>query len=507
MVDFTFLPNVIPRCLKELPQVPPMCPLRTGDLQAIQIVTEHGRGLGRSVPEISQVHNLASGLSDIVVILERPREEKSHNPDQSFENFVDACDTLKAVDELLRFSSRGARNISTVTVINAFAFQYAKEKNDIEASLNCEEVLARFLLEKKPQVIIHCLNPCYQSPWMARFNFSGRGYRIRTEVVRISDFHEAIMIPSFHPSHAINYLKHRLELRVLLMYHFALAFRSLSSEVAVPCCASRVLDMCLYSGERKEQRAILSNSELASCISDKIHESYLPCKKDIVPLSQQGFESESVTEKINRESDTFSLLSFWLTYLLRKPHKFELYGIAAVLSLLRRANDNFNPIYSRVSLALVQQNIEQEHWFWQPENTTVAELEKSFCRAAIHDNLGVSDIIDVTRTACDSVSKIRHLMENGRNITFKSVEMYRHYRAVYTQISCMSKYLGKAQELSISQALRMEALSKRCWVTLEALYETRGSEEELPYIEVFMHVNRLMEYLVTLRMELEIAHE
>ena len=55
---------------------------------------------------------------------------------------MNGCKTLEVVDELLRFASRGIRNISTVTVINAFLLQ--PEKN-AEADLRCEEMLARFL--------------------------------------------------------------------------------------------------------------------------------------------------------------------------------------------------------------------------------------------------------------------------------------------------------------------------------------------------------------------------
>ncbi|KAJ6125857.1 hypothetical protein N7471_010350 [Penicillium samsonianum] len=63
-------------------------------------------------------------------------------------------------------------------------------------------------------------------------------------------------------------------------------------------------------------------------MSDKISKFYLFGGKDVVPLSKGVFAEESLSEQITRESETFDSLSFWLTLLLEKPQKFELFGIA-----------------------------------------------------------------------------------------------------------------------------------------------------------------------------------
>jgi hypothetical protein len=188
-------------------QFPPVCPLQDGDFQGIQILREHGQESGSSSHSITQVSNLASGVSDVIVILERPRIVESHSPNQSFDGFVNGCATLQAVDELLRFASRGTRDISTVTVINAFSLQPVK---NAEADLKCEELLARFLQMKRPQVIIHCTNSVYKSLWMSRFNFGGKPYRILSEEIEIVEGHTATVIPSFHPSRAVNHWEYRL---------------------------------------------------------------------------------------------------------------------------------------------------------------------------------------------------------------------------------------------------------------------------------------------------------
>jgi hypothetical protein len=237
------------------------------------------------------------------------------------------------------------------------------EKKNAESDLRREEVLIRFLQVKRPQVIIHCTNTGYKSPWMSRFNFPGKAYRVRSEHIEIVEGHTAIVIPSFHPSHAVNYLKHRLELRVLLMYHFALGFRSLGGSTAIPCCASRIQDLCLYQGERKEDKSSPSYWDLASCISAKLNKSYLHCGRDVVPVSIGVFAEESLFDKINRESDIFDSLIFWLTLILDKPQKFELFGIAYALFLLRVGRDirRLSPIYSRISSALLDLVTEQDH--------------------------------------------------------------------------------------------------------------------------------------------------
>lgn len=126
--ELFFLPQVMPRCLRQMTQSPPVCLLRDGDFQATQILREHGQKSGSSSHSITQASNPASGLSDVIIILERPR------------------------------------------IVDALSLQ--PEKN-AEADLRCEGILARFLQVKRPHVIIHCTNSVYKSSWMSRFNFGG----------------------------------------------------------------------------------------------------------------------------------------------------------------------------------------------------------------------------------------------------------------------------------------------------------------------------------------------
>jgi hypothetical protein len=150
-----YLPRVIPRCLRQITQIPPISVIHERDIEAIQILEEHGQKSGSSALSITQACNLASGTSDVIVILERPRNNKSHPPNESFNEFVNKSATLKAVDELLRFATRGAQSIATGTVVNAFSLQ--PDENNASADLKCEDTLAQILKVKRPQVIIHCI--------------------------------------------------------------------------------------------------------------------------------------------------------------------------------------------------------------------------------------------------------------------------------------------------------------------------------------------------------------
>lgn len=156
---------------------------------------------------------------------------------------------------------------------------------------------------------------------------------------------------------------------------------------------------------------------------------------------------------------------------------------------------------------MLELKIKQDRWFCNVENTHVAKVEERLSAVTFHDGLRVSDIIDANRKACGSVSKTRGLVERGEDFSLMGVEIRRHYNALIMQNSLLTRYLASTQDIAISQTLRMEALSKRCWVTIEALRQKSELEEEHPPIEVILHISRLLDCLVKLRMELEGVRE
>ncbi|EXK26760.1 hypothetical protein FOXG_15913 [Fusarium oxysporum f. sp. lycopersici 4287] len=111
----------VPRCVQKLIFEPPVCLSTLQDIKAVNLIRKFGDEFGRRRDEIDQACSLASGLSDVVILLERPHESQTYHG--TFGEFVKRCKTLKSVDELIRFSSKGARSIHTVTVLDALCFK------------------------------------------------------------------------------------------------------------------------------------------------------------------------------------------------------------------------------------------------------------------------------------------------------------------------------------------------------------------------------------------------
>lgn len=171
--------------------------------------------------EIEKELDLASGPSDLVIILQRPA--RNHNYAISFEKFVQDCPTLKAVDELIRFATNGARSIRTVSVLDALMFKPGWRKRVSDE--RCHQLLGEVLRLKKPSVILQCHTEYYKDPWLQNHCLLPcEGYRMRWKTFMHDGETESTVIQSFHPSVAVNYKRHRPEYRILLLYHFARAF-------------------------------------------------------------------------------------------------------------------------------------------------------------------------------------------------------------------------------------------------------------------------------------------
>ena len=222
----------IPECVRELLLEPPVCFPKLEDAQILDSIRRFGNELGRTHHEIEKACCLASGFSDIIIILERPRPSSTHEYRAPFDEFVRECRTLATVDELIRFASKGARSIHTVTVINAFFF--TPDKNDDTANADrCHHLVEVILKTKRPRVVLCCWRGLRGNDFVSRFRSHGVG----TWPVRDKESIEgssAILIRSFHPSTVVNYRKLSPYSRMLLIYHFVLAFGELSRPQQYP---------------------------------------------------------------------------------------------------------------------------------------------------------------------------------------------------------------------------------------------------------------------------------
>lgn len=216
--------------MQALPSAPPVVLRNTNDHEVLELLKRFGRRLHRPEDEIEQACNLASGPADLVVILERPAPNQNYSV--SFEQFVNDCKTLKAVDDLIKFATRGARNIYTVTVLDAFSFKPLKKQAE-PSDKECQDLLAEVILLKKPRVLLCCWSGTCTNPWVDQFQSLGVGWLPLRGVIDMKDW-SAVIVRSFHPATAVCYNKRNANYRVLLIYHFVFAFAELNKPIPLP---------------------------------------------------------------------------------------------------------------------------------------------------------------------------------------------------------------------------------------------------------------------------------
>ncbi|PCD21778.1 hypothetical protein AU210_015581 [Fusarium oxysporum f. sp. radicis-cucumerinum] len=220
----------VPRCVQKLIIEPPVCLSNVQDIKAVNLIRKFGDEFGRRRDEIDQACSLASGPSDVVILLERPHESQTYYG--TFGEFVKRCKTLESVDELIRFSSKGARSIHTVTVLDAFSFK-PQDSTPIPSE-RCHQLIEEILKLKKPKVVLCCWNQPCEQPFVARFKSHGVGTWPFRHQVDIGGF-SIIVMRSFHPAAAVCYDESRKACcRMLLICHFVLAFAQLAGSAVVP---------------------------------------------------------------------------------------------------------------------------------------------------------------------------------------------------------------------------------------------------------------------------------
>ena len=211
-------------------KAPPVSLGNLNDHEALELIQSFGQRLSQPKDEITQACNLASGPADLAIILERPHRRQKYC--FSFEQFVTNCSTLKVVDNLIRFATKGTRSIHTVTIPDAFSFKPIKGQPQPSAD-ECHELITQMLRVKKPQVLLCCWNGECTNSWVDQFRSRGVGWLpIRSEGVIESQ--PTVIIRSFHPAKAIYYNKCNANYRILLVYHFVSAFAELDKPSPMP---------------------------------------------------------------------------------------------------------------------------------------------------------------------------------------------------------------------------------------------------------------------------------
>lgn len=244
-----FLGIPVPKSVMSMRKLPPVFPNSIGDLRAAELIEDFGREFGCSSAEITQALNLASGPSDVIVVLERPLKPRSHDYAAPFEQFVSSCETLSAVDELIRFATKGTRSIHSVTVIDAYMFK-PDERPSIPDE-RCHQLLGQIIRLKTPKVVVCCHTSVYKDSWMKRFELRHTHYGVITEYlltikpVAIDNETNTYAVQSFHPSRAVNYMQLNPEYRALLLHHFIAAFSCLYRQYSEPDIVEKIRTQCV----------------------------------------------------------------------------------------------------------------------------------------------------------------------------------------------------------------------------------------------------------------------
>ncbi|SPJ74785.1 uncharacterized protein FTOL_04516 [Fusarium torulosum] len=362
----------VPRIAQELACTQPVCWATEGDIRAVELLRDFGSDRGM---EAMQACNLATGYSDVIILLERPRAKTY---DIAFEKFVQNSDTLRAVDELIRFATKGTRSIYTVTVLDAFSFQEIREST--VNNKECHQLLGKILRVKKPRVVIRCHRDKYQDPWMRRFEVQGEGYRLWRSEISIDDNHTTVVFQSFHPSCAIHNTDCRPEYRALLIHHFIAAFGELQGRGQLPACAEDLRLLCLRKGERMT-KPTLSLYLAARYIRHLFSERYDELDKAI-PIEI----ADSTPEEAMKDcSHAFSTMYQCFSNLSKGECSPGSLAIAKIMNFYWKDFFKQEPLFRQIAWLLRMKGCQQQEWITPKPNTL--KLDGSIILLSIEERL------------------------------------------------------------------------------------------------------------------------
>lgn len=217
----------IPQCVQALVQGPPHSCVKLEDSAILSLIQDFGRKHHLPQDEIQQACNLGSGMSDVLIILERPAPRHDYSVD--FNKFVADCPTLRATDQLIKFSSKGQRTIHNVTILDAFSFQPNKNRPCLTEPWF--DVLERLVKLKRPKVILCCWSGPCEHPFISKLRSLGLGSK---SVREYEDEAKTFLIRSFHPATVVCYGERKVHSRMLLICHFVMAFAQLGEKLMIP---------------------------------------------------------------------------------------------------------------------------------------------------------------------------------------------------------------------------------------------------------------------------------
>ncbi|KJK73730.1 hypothetical protein H634G_10999 [Metarhizium anisopliae BRIP 53293] len=390
----TVLGIPVPGCARVLAGTTPVYPSHQGDEVVPGLIIAFGKKFNRPGHEIKYESQLSYGLSDIVILLERPYVEDYH---VNFETIVQKSPTLRAVDELIRFSSCGARSIFTVTVLNTFPMQPDKKDKSLDEA--CHGLVGQVLQVKRPKIILRCDQHSFSDGWMRRFNFHGPDYdlqyRLEKHEIKFDETHTATVYQSFHPSCAVNNTDCRPEYRALLIHHFLAAFWALRGHhTDLPEYVEPIRQLCLQSGQRRTKPGLCS-WQAAEHIEEAICGGYMG------PNDGRGGHRMEIRNKpridnLQGRAKVVCRMYSKLEALAQGKFNPGALALAKIITFFWKDHFTSEPIFQQVLFLLQTQGNRQSGWFVSrsPENekNTLASVVDNFTALRLNEALGhVSD--------------------------------------------------------------------------------------------------------------------
>jgi hypothetical protein len=187
--------------------------------------------------EAQKARYLATGYNDVIILLQRPA--KDHDYTVSNEDFVKASPVLRCLEETIRFTTNGARNIGNTRILDAFTFKPKGTKRPISDNV-CHDFAQSLIELIRPDHILGCCGDIQPHHWLARF------YAVHlkdTPCLREVDLQgkSVTCVRSFHPGYFVNHVlfepRPRLAfiLGVMLGFTHKQAIRDMILEVARIC--------------------------------------------------------------------------------------------------------------------------------------------------------------------------------------------------------------------------------------------------------------------------------
>lgn len=466
----------VPQCLQKLLSEPPLCLPIAGDTEALDLLKNFGEFFYRDKNEITQACNLASGPSDIVIILERPNG--SHDYQAPFGQFVNDSPTLRAVDDLIRLATKGARSIHTVTVLDAFP--YKALGNTAIPDEQCHELLGKILRAKKPKVVLCCYSGSYRHPWMQRFQtlqMPAVYYRMeRSEVLIESDYTwTTIAIQSFHPSVAVNKFDRWPEYRALLMHHFAAAFAELDggSPHQVPECVEEIRRLCAL---KRDGASIHETWEAATHITQLLERSYRGKHGSHLLMPPEDSDAECLRKEAYIMHDMYHFLHA----LSGTSRTFGALGIARALFLWRKFFRE-NPVYEQVGLMMLERASQQECWLRATDQDSFNVNEVQL-RGPVKSSAHLGTVYDLNLQARQLIAPALSTFGAGKvRLRLDDANMYHEVANI---VESHNQHINDVLKLSstygLTQALNINELVVQCECLVRIIRLGRYMDEEAP---------------------------